>query len=146
VVDSDDDKRIKGTFQKCRAKKKLDIEPSVPECPQWLQGDARDYWQSIVPSLVKMDIINKLDFVSIALHCDSFAKFKEVSQQLDSIEKMTTETPNGMKIQSAFFQIRSKLFDQVLSSSNSLGLNPKSRQKIGIVGKKKDSENQWDTF
>lgn len=41
----------------------------TPQCPQWLNGEAKKIWKKIVPQLVRNGIMTKLDGFAFARYC-----------------------------------------------------------------------------
>ena len=44
-------------------------EPGTPVCPEWLQGEARSLWGRIVPELVELGVMTKLDGFAFSRYC-----------------------------------------------------------------------------
>lgn len=125
-------KILEGTFRKDRDEGGAwSAKPvGAPECPSWLPRSAKKYWARISEQMAAIGLISLLDEAAFSAHCDSVGKFAEVTKKLKTIEDMVVETPNGLEIQSALFQIRNKLWDQIRSSSTDFGLTPSSGCKI----------------
>lgn len=102
----------------------------LPECPKWLPRAAKKYWAEVGPQLEKAGLISLLDQAAFAAHCDSYGKFEEVTKKLKRLEDMIDHTPQGYAVQSVFFQIRNKLWDQVMKSASEFGLTPAGANKI----------------
>lgn len=138
-------KVLKGTFRKDRHGNAPTPEKGAPECPDWLPKTAKRYWKEIAPQLETLGLIDKTDGAVFAIHCDTVGKFAEVTSRLQTLEDLIDETPHGLKIQSALFTIRSKLWDQILRSAKEFGLSPAARGNSALtVPSKPESKNDWE--
>ena len=123
-------KVLKGNFRKDRDSHGAKVENALPPCPAWLPKEAKKYWKEIGPTLAKAGLIGAVDQAAFAAHCDSFAKFEQVTRKLKALEDMIDTTPGEYQVQSALFTIRNKLWDQVMKSGREFGLTPTGRSQI----------------
>lgn len=125
-------KVLQGNFRKDRHDHGTGEQRPVglPECPSWLPRTAKKYWNEVGPQLEKAGLISVLDKAAFAAHCDSFGKFEEVTKKLKRLEDMVDATPQGYAVQHVYFQIRNKLWDQVMKSASEFGLSPAGAGKI----------------
>ncbi len=79
-----------------------------------------------------------------AAHCDTAARFAEVCEKLEEIEGALDRTPNGYEVQSAWFTVRSKLFDQLVKSAREFGLTPAARSAIKEPAQQQLALGAWD--
>jgi len=71
---------------------------------------------TIGPALVNAGLLSLVDQDVLAAHCDTLAKFAEVTRELKTIEDTLDKTPQGYVVQSTLFTIRSKLHQQLVKS------------------------------
>jgi P27 family predicted phage terminase small subunit len=102
----------------------------LPPCPGWLGRKARKHWAELGSQLAAAGLISVLDGDVFAAHCDTVARFAEVCEKLRDVEQALEETPNGFQVQSAFFTVRSKLFDHLIKGAREFGLTPAARSAI----------------
>lgn len=141
-------KILKGKFRPDRDTHGAKVEIGLPPCPAWLPRGAKKYWSQLGEQLVAAGLISIVDGDVFAAHCDTVAKFAEVTQKLKRIEDTLDHTPQGYQVQSALFTIRSKLHDQLVKTAREFGLTPSARSGI------KDAKQQqlplggdgWDTI
>ena len=137
-------KVLEGTFRKDRDSESLIIEPGSVDCPVWLPKSAQKYWKRLAPELERVGLISVVDGAAFMAHCDSIGRFEDVSARLGEIEDMLDETPQGYIMQSALFQIRNKLWDQVVKSAREFGITPASRSAIKLPNVSKKKNSGWD--
>jgi P27 family predicted phage terminase small subunit len=125
-------KVLEGNFRKDRDSHGANEQRPIglPECPKWLPRSAKKYWSEVGPQLEKAGLISLLDQAAFAAHCDSVGKFEEITKKLKRLEDMVDYTPQNYAVQSVYFQIRNKLWDQVMKSANEFGLTPAGASKV----------------
>ena len=136
-------KVIQGNFRKDRHDHGPKVELGLPPCPKWLPKAARVHWATLGAELAKVGLLSIIDGDIFALHCDSMAKFEEVTKKLKSIEECFDATPQGFHVQSVLFTIRSKLHEQITKTGREFGLSPAGRSSLKVEGPKQQSFDGW---
>lgn len=139
-------KVIQGNFRKDRDSHGPQVEIALPPCPKWLPRLARKHWAELGPELVKTGLLSIIDGDVFALHCDSMAKFEEVTKQLKDLEAMLDKTPTGYQVQSALFTIRSKLHEQIVKTGREFGMTPAGRTSLKTTPQGQLTLDGWDTM
>lgn len=104
----------------------------MPPCPDWLDAKARKLWHKIGPELVNLGLLSAIDGDIFAGYAETAAKYGEVCEKLDSIEKMMATTPNGFEVQSVLFQLRNTLQKQMVALGREFGMTPAARSSIKV--------------
>lgn len=123
-------KVLRGNFRADRQTHGPQVEIALPPCPRWLGKSAKKHWGEIGPALVRAGLLSAIDGDVLAAHCDTLAKFAEVSAKLKSIEDCLDQTPTGYAVQHALFTIRSKLHEQLVKTAREFGMTPAARSGI----------------
>ena len=139
-------KVVQGTNRPHRNNNEPVVSLEAPECPDWLSKESKKYWEEISEQLVNVGLIGVVDGALFGLHCDSYGRLIEVSDQLKKMDDMLDQTPNGLEVQSALWQIRNKLWDQVLRSASEFGLSPAARSKINMPEKAEKKKDGWEAL
>lgn len=139
-------KILRGNFRADRDGHGPAVEIKAPACPPWLPKQARKYWREIAPQLEQCGLLGAVDTAAFSAHCDAVGRFEEVTRQLKSLDSMLDSTPQGYLVQSVLFQIRNKLWDQVMRSSQEFGLSPAGRSKVRGVAQQQLplGGSEWD--
>jgi phage terminase small subunit len=45
------------------------VDAGYPPCPDWIKGEAREIWDRIVPELVNLGVMTKLDGFAFSRYC-----------------------------------------------------------------------------
>lgn len=115
--------------------------------PPWMEGDAKEEYERIVPLLKKLPIAS-LDMASVVMYCDFFAKYKQASQSVDEQGSTITQTDargNEKVIVNPQYTIMSDASRQVRSLSGGLGMTIDSRMRI-VVPKKDEVKDPFADF
>jgi len=109
----DNVKKLRGTDQPCRMSgETLDFESieDVPEAPTSLNVQGRDYWERIVPILIKKRVLTIADLESLEILCVLYGKV--------------------MQAVSAGVDVNASSVTQLRLYQTEFGLTPASRAKI----------------
>lgn len=129
----------------------------MPNCPAWLNKNAKKHWETLGPALVQAGLLSVVDGDVFGLHCDNMAAYAEAMQRLQEVEKWVAKTPNGFEVQAAWLQIRNKLQEQIIKTAREFGLTPAARstvkankqQQLDLLGagvSASDSSDPYDGF
>lgn len=120
-------------------------EVVIPKKPAHLKGEAGREWKRIVPELVGLGLISRIDRAALAAYCTAYATYVETDRILQRAG-LTFETPNGFLQQRPEVSIRARALDQMKGFLSLFGLSPADRSKVSGVGKPKKDDNPWDEF
>ena len=77
--------KANGTFEPSRHRKR-EHEPSCPgdpERPTWIKGEARKMWDSAVPMLREMGVLQRIDWAELAAMCRWWATWRRTDKELE---------------------------------------------------------------
>lgn len=97
-----------------------------PEMPSWLKGDAKTFWQSVVPALVKRGAATAVDATELAACCYWWAQFRKVSKAIDEIGDPTEKKYYSLS------QIAGMAWKNFTTAAAKFGLNPSDRAKLRL--------------
>jgi P27 family predicted phage terminase small subunit len=129
-------------------KRKLnEAEPKplgVPSCPAWLSREAKAEWRRVLPELVRLGIIGKVDGAALAGYCCAYATFRQAEEAIQT-HGLTFETGTGYRAQSPEVGIRSKALEQMMQYLSEFGMSPSSRSRI-VTPPKPEPEDPMAEF
>lgn len=129
----------------------LDNQPcpeiALPACPDWLDAQARKIWHKIGPELVNLGLLSVIDGDIFGSYAETAARYGEVCERIDTIEKCMAITPNGFEVQSVLFQLRNTLQKQLVALGREFGMTPAARSSIKVNTDQGDLfANEFDQF
>ena len=103
----------------------------TPACPSWLGKEAKAEWKRILPALVELNLIGKVDRAALAAYCVSFATFREAEEAIQK-HGYIFSTENGYLQQRPEVGIRSKALEQMRQFLSEFGMTPSSRTRLVV--------------
>lgn len=128
-------KVLEGTNRKDRANPD---EPS-PEieaipCPEYLPALAAEEWNRIVPELVELGLLSKIDKLGLEGYCFNYHRWRQAEEIIEEMG-LTMETPQGLEMQRPEVSIGVQARKQMLEFLREFGLTPASRGKVKATPK-----------
>jgi P27 family predicted phage terminase small subunit len=112
----------------------------MPDCPEWLLPEAKKEWQRLCDLMNQMGVLTEVDMAAFAAYCQSFARWKEAQEHIDS-DGSTFETDKGYQQQTPWVGIANT--NQKLLQASEFGLTPSSRSRI-VAGNTKGKEPEGE--
>ena len=56
----------------------------MPDCPKWLLSEAKKEWERLCVKLSEIGVLTEIDMAAFAAYCQSFARWKEAQEHIDS--------------------------------------------------------------
>ena len=118
---------------------KVQPKPSrgAPRCPASLSDEAKQVWRQIVPKLIDMRVLCKVDAGTLERYCDEFARWRRASDFIKQHgESYPIKNADGsLKYVQQFPQvsISSKLSASLLRIEQEFGLTPSARAGLSVT-------------
>ena len=114
----------------------------VPDCPRWLDAEARKEWARVTPLLQAMGVLGKVDRSALAGYCMAYSRWQKAERVITKkglTMRMRTKGGGVYVMQRPEVAIALKYLDKVKSLSAEFGMTASSRARLSIGGgKKKD--------
>ena len=111
-------------------------DPTIPECPDWLDDRARGEWDRIVPRLLAMNLLFKLDVSALARYCRLWSRWRQAEDFLTEHGQVHIRHAEDGSVlpMTAFPQTRiaSDLAAHLIRLEQQFGLTPSARSSIEI--------------
>ena len=104
-------------------------EKKAPECPSWLNDEAKEEWDRLADKMVNLGTLTEMDMAAFAGYCQSYARWKEAEE---FIEKHGTivKTPSGYWQQVPQVSIAQTNLKVMLKFCSEFGLTPSFRSRM----------------
>ncbi len=133
-------KLIKGNPGKqALPKHEVKPRPVAPECPEWLEPEAKAEWERMVPKLTRLGLLTEVDGTALAGYCQAYARWSQAEQAI-AVNGMTAEAQSGWKQQAAEVAIALKYMDKVKAWCAEFGLTPSARARMAMPGEKAEDD------
>ena len=111
----------------------------MPECPEWLEPEAKEVWNRLCVELARMGTLTTVDREVFASFCQSYARWKE-AEEFISKHGTIMRTPSGYIQQLPQVSIAQTYMKRMNETGSLLGLNASARSRI-IVDKQNANIN-----
>lgn len=132
-------KKAQGTFRKSReaARETVELPAGAPPCPPCLTKAARAVWNEVVPELLTLGTLSKVDGGVLESYCRSLAQARELDKQ--SSAEPVVDTPFGPKVHPGI-PVLVKLWPVVERLAFALGLHYVARSRVKMPEKEKPAD------
>ena len=120
-------------------------EVGAPDCPAWLSDAAKEVWFQMVPRLVALNVLTRIDGGALARYCDAFIQWKRAAEFLnghdlvyplkDSTGRVTGLAPYP---QNALYEKFARILDHL---EQAFGLTPSARTRIQVSTGNKQAQD-----
>ena len=114
-------------------------DSQIPECPMWLEAEAKIEWDRIVPELHKLRLLTKIDITALIGYCQSWARYVEAEKYLSDNDTIFI-TNTGYMQQVPQVGMSQKYLKLCQSFMTEFGLTPSSRAKLSSPAENPDDE------
>lgn len=114
-----------------RALNKNEPKPlsKAPNCPKWLENDAKKEWRRLSKQMEQLGILTEVDMAAFAGYCQSYARWK-AAEEFISKNGAIVRTPSGYWQQVPQVSMAQQYLKQMNKFCEQFGLTPASRSRI----------------
>lgn len=117
-------------------------EVGAPDAPRWLTPEARKAWKRLSIELVRYNLLSKVDRDAFAMLCQTIGRLEQIERSLAARQARLVEegrdvsdafmdtTPNGLRQQSALYQVLNKEQGKLHRMLEAFGLRPDARARV----------------
>ena len=134
-----------GSNQIYNRKDELEVPVGMPDCPEWLDEQAKAIWDEQVRKLYNLGVISVIDQIALALYCFSVSQFLQLNNTY-TVKDIVITTKTGAKKQNPAYEASGKAWDRILKISKELGLTPAARAGLAPGGSKRPAEKESNRF
>jgi P27 family predicted phage terminase small subunit len=112
-----------------RSEPRPDVE--APACPKWVTGEGRKEWRRIVPLLVRLGLLTKVDRAALVGYCQAWARVVQAEEEMQKPGfQMIEVTDKGYAHVNPWFQVWTQSMKQVKAFGAEFGLTPAARSRV----------------
>jgi len=100
--------------------------------PTWLSREARAEWRRLVPELLKLGILARIDRAVLATYCETWADYFAAVKAVRKDGKWYTSN-SGAKHQHPMVQVLAESRATLLRFAQEFGLTPSARARIKVA-------------
>jgi P27 family predicted phage terminase small subunit len=107
------------------------VESAIPDCPDWIDGDARDEWLRVVVELGSMKVITLPDRAAIEAYCQIYGTWREALRRVAE-EGLILASKDGL-YENPASKIASRCASDLHKYLCQFGLTPASRTRVNVT-------------
>ncbi len=115
-------------------------EIAAPEPPIFLSDYARAEWARLVPELLQIRVLSRIDRDTLAAYCDALAEWKEATEEIEKHGLFTTSS-QGSEMAHPAVAIRRNAREHVRKFAALFGLSPADRTRIHALPQKEAAQS-----
>jgi P27 family predicted phage terminase small subunit len=127
----------RGHSRRGNPNEKLANEPTplrgYPECPDALQGDAREAWAFLTEQIAAMNLDHMPDAYALEMACAAFGAYRDAQRKINE-KGILTVAKTGWEQQSAAVPVAMSARKEFLVFCNHFGLTPAARARLSVGG------------
>ena len=117
-------------------------EVGLPPMPKYLSGAARKAWRRLTPELLHYNLVSKIDGDALAMLCQTIGRIDQLETSLKKTQDLLhsrgedvagaflDKTPNGLRVQSAIYQVLNREMERLRTLLAEFGLTPAQRARV----------------
>ena len=115
-----------------------------PECPDWLDAEAKAEWSRVCSDLKTMGLLATADRAALAMFCTAWSRWVQAEEQVRKFGAIVKSPEKGFPMKSPYLSIADQSMETMRKLMVEFGLTPSSRSRI----KRPDSnaEDELDQF
>ena len=107
--------------------------PAVPDKPDWLDEEASKEWDRVVPQLMALGILSRLDRAILVAYCTAWSNVLRLSQELEDVGWWIPTGEGGRKRNPAAASFR-EACERLQKTAAEFGMTPSSRVRLAVPG------------
>jgi P27 family predicted phage terminase small subunit len=123
-----------------------DSEPVAPagdpECPDWLDDEAKAEWHRIIPDLREMGLLSRADRPALAAYCTAWSRWVHAEEQVRKFGPIVKSPEKQFPMKSPYLCVADQALEIMRKMMVEFGLTPSSRSRIRVP----DGGRQGDEF
>jgi P27 family predicted phage terminase small subunit len=126
-----------------------DREPTppaeMPECPEFLDAEARAEWERTAPILAGMNLLTVADRTALAAYCVAYSRWVQAEAQVARFGTIVKSPEKGFPMKSPYLTVADQAMETMRKLMVEFGLTPSSRSRIRVP-EGGEAADEFDAF
>lgn len=113
-----------------------DREPTppagIPDCPEFLDDEAKAEWFRTVPVLKEMGLLSRADRSALAAYCMAYSRWVKAEEQVRKFGTIVKSPEKGFPMKSPYLTVADQALETMRKLMVEFGLTPSSRSRIRV--------------
>jgi len=117
----------------------------VPECPEFLDDEAKAEWFRMAPVLLDMGLLTPADRAALAAYCISYSRWVAAEAQVRRLGTIVKSPLKNFPMKSPYLTVADQALETMRKFMVEFGLTPSSRSRIRVPGNPRATD-EFDAF
>ena len=118
---------------------------SIPDCPEFLDEEARAEWFRTVPVLRQMGLLSDADRSALAAYCTAYSRWVAAEKQVRQYGSVVLSPNKKFPMKSPYLTVADQAMETMRKFMVEFGLTPSSRSRIRVPDDG-DAKDEFDAF
>lgn len=123
---------------------KPEVRDDCPLPPDWLNDEAKDFWEEIAPPLHACGLLTRVDETALSAYCVAYAEWRMGQERLQGHGHVIMV--NGVPRLNPYVKVVNEAFAQMTKAWQQFGLTPSARARIAVNNKLAQEDDPWQRF
>ena len=114
-------------------------EVKAPACPTHLSRIAKAEWKRIIPMVVNLGLMTKMDRAAMAAYCQSYGRWVDAENKVKERGDVV-KTPDGKIVPNPYLGVANRAMDNMRKFLVEFGMTPSSRSRLSAEKQEKSGE------
>ena len=102
----------------------------IPDCPDYLDDEARAEWMRTAAVLREMGLMSKADRTALAAYCVTYSRWVDAERSVKKFGTIVKSPDKGFPMKSPYLCIAESSLEQMRKLLIEFGLTPSSRSRV----------------
>jgi len=139
-------KQLEGNPGKRRLNDREPVPPEgLPECPDFLDEEARAEWYRTAAVLKEMRLLSRADRSALAAYCTAYSRWVQAEDQVKKHGSVVLSPNKKFPMKSPYLTVADQAMEAMRKFMVEFGLTPSSRSRIRVP-ERTDAVDDFDLF
>jgi P27 family predicted phage terminase small subunit len=126
-------------------KHQLQVPVEVPECPDYLDDEAKAEWFRMAKVLQDMGLLTQADRTALAAYCVAYSRWMAAEAQVRRLGTIVKSPLKNFPMKSPYLTVADQALETMRKFMVEFGLTPSSRSRIRVPGDR-GAMDEFDAF
>jgi P27 family predicted phage terminase small subunit len=109
------------------------IAPGIPECPEFLDTEAKAEWFRTAKVLTDMGVLTKADRSALAAYCVAYSRWVHAEDQVKKYGFIVKSPEKGFPMKSPYLTVADQALEIMRKLMVEFGMTPSSRSRLRLA-------------
>jgi P27 family predicted phage terminase small subunit len=121
------------------------VQAEIPECPDFLDDEARAEWFRMAKVLEDMGLLTRADRAALAAYCVAYSRWVAAEAQVRRLGTIVKSPLKNFPMKSPYLTVADQALETMRKFMVEFGLTPSSRSRIRVPGNPRATD-EFDAF